>query len=143
MPEYIPSPTEWVRKQVEQIESSGGKEGMELRGMRVILVTMTGRKTGGIRKIPLMHAVTEDGTYILVASRGGAPEHPRWYYNLKANPDVTIRDGERVFDARVREVTDPEERARLWDVAVAAYPDYADYQERTERIIPVFAAEAV
>ena len=143
MPEYIPSPTEWVRKQVEQIESSGGKEGMELRGMRVILVTMTGRKTGGIRKIPLMRAATENGTYILVASRGGAPEHPRWYYNLKANPEVTIRDGERLFDARVREVTDPEERARLWDVAVAAYPDYADYQERTERVIPVFAAEAV
>jgi deazaflavin-dependent oxidoreductase (nitroreductase family) len=141
MPEYIPSPTDWVREQVELIESSGGKEGMALRGMRVVLVTMTGHKTGAVRKVPLMRAVTEDGTYVLVASRGGAPEHPLWYHNLQANPEITIRDGERVFEGRVREVADPDERARLWDVAVAAFPLYEEYQQRTERVIPVFAVD--
>ncbi len=141
MPEYIPSPTDWVREQVELIESSGGKEGVVLRGMPVVLITMTGHKTGAVRKVPLMRAVSDDGIYILVGSRGGAPEHPQWYYNLRANPDVTIRDGEEVFEARVREVTDPEERARLWAVAAAAFPNYDEYQERAGRVIPVFAAE--
>jgi F420H(2)-dependent quinone reductase len=142
MPEYIPSPTEWVRKQVEQIEASGGKEGMELRGMRVVLVTNTGAKTGAIRKTPLMR-VEVDGTYVLVASKGGAPEHPVWYYNLMAHPDVLVRDGEVERRMRVRLVTDPTERARLWTAAVAAYPPYAEYQTKTDRQIPVFAAEPI
>ncbi|PKN82082.1 MAG: nitroreductase family deazaflavin-dependent oxidoreductase [Chloroflexi bacterium HGW-Chloroflexi-9] len=142
MPEYIPSPTEWVRKQVEQIEASGGREGMTLRGMPVVLVTNTGAQTGAVRKTPLMR-VEVDGTYVLVASKGGAPKHPVWYFNLLKTPDVLLRDGEVERPMRARLVTDEAERARLWAAAVAAYPDYADYQTKTTRQIPVFAVEPV
>lgn len=142
MPEYIPSPTEWVRKQVELIEASGGREGMTLRGMPVVLVTNTGAKTGAIRKTPLMRVKVGE-TYVLVASKGGAPEHPVWYYNLVAHPDVLLRDGEVERPMRVRLVTDPAERAAFWAAAVAAYPPYAEYQEKTDRQIPMFAAEPV
>ena len=143
MTEYIPSPREWVADQVELYEGSGGTDGLTLRdtGLPVIIVTNRGRKTGAIRKTPLMRAM--DGrNYILVASQGGAPNNPRWYHNLKAEPNVEIRDETQVHSMRVREVVDPGERQRLWDIAVAAYPPYQEYQEKTDRIIPVFIAEA-
>lgn len=140
MPEYIPSPTQWVADQVRSIEESDGAEGTELRGMPVVLVTMRGRKTGAIRKVPVMRVVAGD-RYVAIASKGGAPTHPTWYHNLLANPDVTLRDRDRVLDLRARLVEDPAERAPLWEAAVQAYPDYAAYQERTERIIPVFVLE--
>ena len=143
MSEYIPSPREWVAEQVELYEGSGGTDGLTLRdtGLPVIIVTNRGRKTGAIRKTPLMRAV-DGNNYVLVASMGGAPKHPFWYHNLKAEPNVEIRDGIEVYSMRVREVVDAVERKRLWDIAVAAYPPYQDYQEKTDRVIPVFVAEA-
>lgn len=143
MSEYIPSPSAWVAEQVELYEGSQGTKGLTLRdtGLPVIIVTNRGRKTGAIRKTPLMRA--KDGNnYILVASRGGAPEHPLWYHNLRADPNVEIRDETEVYSMRAREVVDSAERTRLWDIAVAAYPPYQEYQGRTERVIPVFIAEA-
>ena len=142
MSDYIPSPVEWVRKQVELYESSGGTQGTTLRdtGLPVIIVTNTGNKTGAVRKTPLMR-VKDGDNYVLVGSVGGAPKNPVWVYNLRSNPDVQIRDLTEVFDMRVREVTDDAERARLWDIAVAAFPPYRDYQQRTSRRIPVFVAE--
>ena len=142
MPEYSPSPRQWVREQVELYERSGGTEGTTLRdtGLPVIVVTHTGNKTGAIRKTPLMR-VKDGARYVLVGSVGGAPTHPVWVYNLRANPAVEIRDHSAVQPMRVREVTDERERTRLWDLAVAAYPPYADYQARTTRRIPVFVAE--
>ena len=143
MSEYIPSPSDWVAEQVELYEGSGGTDGLTLRdtGLPVIIVTNRGRKTGAIRKTPLMRAV-DGNNYILVGSQGGAPKHPLWYHNLKAEPDVEIRDGTEVYSMRVREVVDPGERKRLWEIAVEAYPPYQDYQEKTDRVIPVFLAEA-
>jgi deazaflavin-dependent oxidoreductase (nitroreductase family) len=144
MAEYIPSPREWVRDQVELYERSGGAEGTTLRdtGLPVILVTHTGNKTGAIRKTPLMR-VKDGDTYVLVGSQGGAPTHPVWVYNLRANPAVEIRDLTIVQPMRVREVKDVAERTRLWELAVAAYPPYAEYQTRTTRQIPLFVAEPV
>ena len=144
MSEYIPSPSDWVAEQVELYEGSGGTKGTTLRntGLPVIIVTNRGRKTGAIRKTPLMRVVDGEN-YILVASKGGAPEHPLWYYNLKADPNVEIRDETEVYQMQVREVKDPEERARLWDIAVEAFPNYQLYQEKTDRLIPVFIAEPV
>ena len=142
MAKYIPSPRDWVREQVELYERSGGTQGTTLRdtGLPVIIVTHTGHKTGAIRKTPLMRV--KDGTnYVLVGSQGGAPKHPAWVHNLRANPVVELRDHAVVQAMRVREVEDEAERARLWDLAVAAYPPYADYQKRTARKIPVFVAE--
>ena len=142
MGEYIPSPRDWVREQVELYESTGGKEGTTLRetGLSVIIVTNIGNKTGAVRKTPLMRAV--DGpNYILVASTGGAPKHPVWYFNLKANPSVKIQDGPNLYDMTVREINTPDDRKRLGDIAVNAYPPYQEYQDRTDRIIPVFLAE--
>ena len=144
MNEYIPSPTGWVAEQVELYEGSGGTAGLTLRdtGLPVIIVTNRGRKTGAIRKTPLMRAM--DGkSYILVASRGGAPKHPLWYHNLKAEPNVEIRDGAEVYSMRVREVKDSVDKQRLWDIAVEAYPPYQEYQEKTDRVIPVFVAEPI
>jgi deazaflavin-dependent oxidoreductase (nitroreductase family) len=142
MPGYIPSPREWVRDQVELYERSGGREGTTLRdtGLPVIIVTHTGNKTGAIRKTPLMR-VKDGANYVLIGSVGGAPTHPVWVYNLRANPAVEIRDHTAVQTMRVREVDNEAERARLWGLAVAAYPPYADYQARTTRRIPVFLAE--
>jgi len=139
--DYAPSPSPWVRDQVEAYERSGGEEANTLldTGMPVVIVTMRGNKSGKVRKIPLMR-VTHDGEYALVASKGGAPEHPVWYYNLKAHPDqVTVQDGPEPFEAAVREVSGPE-RAEWWERAVAAYPPYAEYQTKTDREIPVFVA---
>jgi deazaflavin-dependent oxidoreductase (nitroreductase family) len=139
--EYVPSPAQWVREQVEAYERTGGQEANTLRdtGLPVIIVTMRGNQSGKIRKIALMR-VAHNGEYALVASKGGAPKHPVWYYNLKANPDeVTIQDGAEPFQAAVREVT-AEERAAWWEHAIAAFPPYAEYQKRTDREIPVFVA---
>ena len=140
MSEYIPSPTEWVAKQVELYESSGGTDGTTLGDRPVIIVTNRGHKTGAIRKTPLMR-VADGNSYVLVASRGGAPTHPLWYHNLKADPNVEIRDGVDVYSMRVRQVEDSAEKQRLWDIAVEAFPPYQEYQEKTDRAIPVFIAE--
>ncbi|MCY4455387.1 MAG: nitroreductase family deazaflavin-dependent oxidoreductase [Chloroflexi bacterium] len=142
MAEYVPSPTEWVRNQVELYESTNGAEGNDLHGMAVVIVTHRGRKTGAIRKTPLMRVADGDG-YVLVGSLGGAPQNPVWVYNLLADPDIEVRDRAEVSSMRARLVEDAEERERLWGLAVEAYPDYADYQERTERVIPLFRAEPV
>ena len=141
MKQYLPSPSKWVADQVELYESSGGTKGTTLRGLPVIIVTNQGCKTRAIRKTPLMRAVDGEN-YILVASKGGARSHPFWYYNLKTNPDVEIRDGVDVYQMRVREVVDLVERRRLRDIAVDAYPPYGDYQKKTRRLIPIFLAEA-
>ncbi len=142
MPDYIPSPRQWVRDQVELYERSGGTEGTTLRdtGLPVIVVTHTGNKTGAIRKTPLMR-VTDGASYVLVGSMGGAPTNPVWVHNLRANPDVEIRDHTVAQPMRVREVNNAAERARLWKLAVAAYPPYEDYQAKTTRQNPVFLAE--
>jgi F420H(2)-dependent quinone reductase len=142
MAEYIPSPRDWVRDQVELYERSGGTEGTTLRdtGLPVIVVTHTGNKTGAIRKTPLMR-VKDGANYVLVGSMGGAPKNPVWVYNLRANPAIEIRDLRAVQAMRVREVKDEAERARLWALAVAAYPPYEEYQTRTTRRIPLFVAE--
>jgi deazaflavin-dependent oxidoreductase (nitroreductase family) len=137
--EYEPSPSEWARKQVELYESSGGTKGTTLRGLPVIVLTTLGAKSGKIRKTPLMR-VEDEGRYAVVASLGGAPKHPVWYYNVKANPRVELQDGPVKQDLTAREVTG-EEKAQWWDIAVKAYPDYADYQRRTDREIPVFVLE--
>ncbi len=144
MSEYIPSTRGWVAEQVELYEGSGGTDGLTLRdtGLPVVIVTNKGRKTGAIRKTPLMRVV-DGNSYILVASQGGAPKHPFWYHNLKAEPNVELRDEAEVYSLRVREVVDSAERKRLWDIAVKAYPPYQEYQERTDRVIPVFVAEAI
>jgi deazaflavin-dependent oxidoreductase (nitroreductase family) len=144
MPEYIPSPRDWVREQVELYERTNGAEGNTLRdtGLPVIIVTHIGNKTGAIRKTPLMR-VKDGANYVLVGSRGGAPEDPVWVYNLRANPLVELRDLAVVRKMRVREVTDTAERERLWKAAVAAYPPYSEYQTRTTRVIPIFVAEPV
>jgi deazaflavin-dependent oxidoreductase (nitroreductase family) len=139
--EYVPSPAQWVREQVAAYERTGGEEANTLRdtGLPVIIVTMRGNKSGKVRKVALMR-VAHDGEYALVASKGGAPTHPVWYYNLRANADeVTIQDGPEPFEAEVREVTGPE-RAAWWERAVGAYPPYAEYQTKTDREIPVLVA---
>ena len=141
-PGYIPSPWQWVREQVELYESSGGTQGTTLRdtGLPVIIVTHKGNRTGAIRKTPLMR-VKDGVNYILVGSMGGAPNNPVWVYNFRAHPEVEIRDHTEIHAMRVREVSDDAERARLWKLAVAAYPPYEEYQAKTTRRIPVFVAE--
>jgi deazaflavin-dependent oxidoreductase (nitroreductase family) len=139
--DYEPSPWEWVSEQVEAYERSDGREANTLRdtGLPVIVVTTKGAKTGKIRKTPLMR-VEHDGEYALVASMGGAPKNPVWYYNLKAHPDdVVIQDGPEPFAVDVREITGDEKQV-WWDRATAAYPPYVEYQQRTDRQIPVFVA---
>jgi F420H(2)-dependent quinone reductase len=144
MAEYIPSPRDWVREQVELYERTNGADGNTLRdtGLPVIIVTHTGNKTGAIRKTPLMR-VKDGANYVLVGSTGGAPKNPVWVNNLRANPLVELRDLAVVRKMRVREVTDTAERERLWKAAVAAYPPYSEYQTRTTRVIPIFVAESV
>jgi len=139
--EYEPSPRDWVREQIEAYERSGGREANTLRdtGLPIIVVTTRGNKTGKIRKFALMR-VEHDGEYALVGSVGGAPKDPVWVYNLRANPtEVMIQDGAEPFAVEVREI-DGDERSTWWARAVAAFPSYADYQEKTERTIPVFVA---
>jgi F420H(2)-dependent quinone reductase len=139
--EYQASPWDWVKDQVETYERTGGREANTLRdtGLPIIVVTTRGNKTGKVRKTPLMR-VEHNGEYALVASMGGAPTNPVWYNNLKAHPDeVTLQDGEKPFEVDVRELAG-DERVRWWERAVAAYPPYAEYQQNTERLIPVFVA---
>lgn len=140
--EYEPSPQQWVRDQVELYERTGGREGNTLldTGLPVIIFTTRGAKSGKVRKIPLMR-VEHDGGYAMVASQGGAPTHPQWYANLQADPTaLTVQDGPEPFDAVARELTG-EEREVWWQRAVEAYPPYADYQRKTDRLIPVLLAE--
>jgi F420H(2)-dependent quinone reductase len=134
--EYEPSPAAWARDQVELYERSDGTEGTELRGRPVIILTSVGAKTGKIRKTPLMR-VEHDGEYAVVASKGGAASHPVWYYNLVANPQVELQDGAVKKEYLAREVSGAEREA-WWERAVAAWPDYANYQKKTDRTIPVF-----
>lgn len=137
--EYEASPQEHVRRQVAEYEASRGERANTMRGLPIVVVTMRGARSGKIRKVPLMR-VEHDGTYVAVASQGGAPRHPQWYHNLLAHPEVRVQDGATVVAARARVATG-EERARWWERAVAAFPNYAQYQERTEREIPVFLLE--
>jgi len=134
--EYEPSTSDWARKQAELFEGSGGTKGNALRGMPIILLTSVGAQSGKLRKSPLMR-VEHEGEYAVVASLGGAPRHPVWYYNLRAHPHVELQDGPDRKDYLAREVTG-EEKAGWWERAVAAYPDYAAYQKNTTREIPVF-----
>jgi len=136
---YAASPSQWVRDQVELYESSGGTAGTTMRGMPVVILTTRGARTGHIRKTPLMR-VEHEGKYAVVASQGGAPQHPQWYHNLVAHPDVQLQDGPVKQNMVAREL-DGEEREIWWKRAVAAFPDYADYQTKTERRIPVFVLE--
>ncbi len=139
--EYEPSTSDWAREQAELIEGSGGTEGTTMRGMPVVLLTTVGAKTGKLRKNPLMR-VEHDGEYAIVASLGGAPRHPVWYHNVVAHPLVELQDGTARGDFTAREVAG-EEKALWWDRSVAAYPDYADYQEKTTREIPVLVLTPV
>ena len=146
MSEYIPSPRSWVSEHVEQYEGSGGTEGAVYTtpefpdGLRMILVTHRGRKTGATRKTPLNRVVDGDN-FVLVGSTEGLPKNPLWYHNLKADPNVEIRDGTDVYSMRVREVVDAGERQRLWKLALEVFPRYQEYQDKTERAIPIFVAE--
>jgi deazaflavin-dependent oxidoreductase (nitroreductase family) len=139
--EYEPSASDWVREQVETYEQSGGTKANTLRdtGQPVVVVTYLGRKSGKIRKIALMR-VEDGGKYALVASKGGAPENPEWFYSLRDNPTVEIQDGPEPHDFTVR-IIDGAEREEWWDRSVAAFPNYAEYQQKTDRQIPVFLAE--
>jgi deazaflavin-dependent oxidoreductase (nitroreductase family) len=139
--EYEPSTQQWVRDQVALYEGSGGTEGTTMRGMPVIILTSKGARSGKLRKTPLMR-VEHGGRYAAVASLGGAPKHPVWYYNLLAEPNVELQDGPVKRDMIAREVSGAE-RDEWWERSVAAYPDYADYQASTERTIPVFVVEPV
>lgn len=133
------SPTDWVREQTERILRQGTTDGVEIFDRPVILLTITGAKTGKQRYVPLMR-VEKDGRYAIVASKGGAPEHPAWYFNVKANPAVQLQDGEKVVSLTAREL-EGAEREQWWRLAVEAYPPYAEYQTKTDRQIPVFILE--
>jgi deazaflavin-dependent oxidoreductase (nitroreductase family) len=139
--EYEPSPSAWVRNQVEKFETSGGTEATTLldTGLPIVVITNRGAQSGKVRKTPLMR-VEHDGKYAAVASQGGAPKNPLWYYNFKADPHVVLQDGQKITEMTAREVTGAE-KAQWWERAVAAYPPYAEYQEKTSRQIPVFVLE--
>ncbi len=141
--EYEPSPRKWVRDQVETFENSGGTEGITLTdtGLPVVIITNLGAKSGKVRKTPLMR-VEHEGSYAAVASQGGSPKHPLWYHNFVANPRVELQDGPKRIDMIAREVSG-DERAQWWDRAVAAFPPYAEYQQKTTRQIPVFVLDPV
>ncbi len=139
--DYEPSTLDWARENAEEYMASGGTRGTELKGRPVILLTTIGAKSGKLRKTPLMR-VEHNGEYAVVASLGGAPKHPVWYYNLKANPRVELQDGTEAADYDAREVFG-DEKAAWWERAVAAWPDYADYQTKTDREIPVFVLTPV
>lgn len=139
--DYEPSPWDWVREHADQIMESGSTEGAQMKGKPLILLTTVGAKTGKIRKTPLMR-VEHDGEYAIVASLGGAPKHPVWYHNVKAHPRVELQDGAVTRDYEAREVFG-DDKATWWERAVAAWPDYAEYQEKTDRVIPVFVLTPV
>ncbi|MBT9254851.1 nitroreductase family deazaflavin-dependent oxidoreductase [Phycicoccus sp. MAQZ13P-2] len=137
--DYIPSPSDWVREQVEKIDETGDTRSVSVMDRPVVMLTMRGRKTGAVRKVPLMR-VEHDGTYAAVASKGGAAEHPVWYGNLLADPHLTLQDGTESWPAVAREI-DGAEREEWWERCVAAYPPYAEYQTKTDRLIPVLLLE--
>ncbi len=139
--EYEISPVGWVRDQTEKIFETGTTKSVDIGGRKVILLTTRGVKSGKLRKVPLMR-VEHDGRYAIVASLGGAPKHPVWYFNVQAEPHVELQDGTVTNDYTAREATG-DEKAQWWERAVAAYPDYADYQKKTDREIPVFVLEPV
>jgi F420H(2)-dependent quinone reductase len=134
--EYAPSTSGWARRQAEQFEASGGTKANTIQGRPIVLLTNVGAKSGKLHKTPLMR-VEHDGEYLIVASKGGSHEHPRWYYNVRAHPHVELQDGAEKHDYVAREL-EGTERETWWDRAVAAYPPYADYQTRTDRLIPIF-----
>ena len=142
MTEYIPPALDWVRRQVELYEGSGGTEGTTRKGFPCIIVTHVGVKTGAIRKIPLIRVSVDKG-YVLIGSYAGSPKHPVWVYNLRASPKVEIRDQTEVFKMRVREVVNDPERQYLWEAIAKVFPSYIEYQARTSRQIPMFLAEPV
>jgi deazaflavin-dependent oxidoreductase (nitroreductase family) len=137
--EYEPSPSTWVREQVETYERTGGREGNTMRGVPIVVITSVGARSGKLRKTPVMR-VEHEGAYLAVASQGGAPEHPSWYHNFLARPLVDLQDGPEPHEYTAR-VVEGEERAVWWDRAVAVWPDYAAYQEKTDREIPLFVLE--
>jgi deazaflavin-dependent oxidoreductase (nitroreductase family) len=139
--DYQPSPRDGVREDVTRIEEAGTTDVVDRQGRPVVLVTMRGARTGAVRKVPLME-VEHEGDYVLVASQGGAPEHPQWYFNLKAHPEVEVQAGTTTFAARAREL-EGKERFDWWVRAVEAYPPYAEYQVRTQRLIPLFLLERI
>ncbi|MBC9822732.1 nitroreductase family deazaflavin-dependent oxidoreductase [Terrabacter sp. MAHUQ-38] len=139
--EYVPSPSDWVRKQVEEIERTGTTDSVHIMNLPVVLLTMRGARTGAVRKVPLMR-VEHEGTFAAVASKGGAPEHPQWYRNMLAHPDIELQAGTETVPVRARELSG-EERDQWWERCVAAYPPYAQYQTKTDRLIPVFVLEPV
>ena len=139
--EYVPSPRKGARDQVSEIERTGTTDSVDIMGMPVVLLTMVGAKTGAIRKVPLMR-VEHDGLYAAVASLGGAPDHPQWYWNLRRRPELDLQDGTVVTRRRARELEGPEREA-WWERCVAAFPPYASYQRKTDRLIPVFVLEPV
>lgn len=139
--DYEPSTSDWARENAEEYMESGGTKGTELKGRPVILLTTIGAKTGKVRKTPLMR-VEHDGEYAVVASLGGAPKHPVWYFNIKANPRVELQDGTATSDYEAREVFG-DEKATWWERAVETWPDYAEYQKKTDRQIPVFVLTRV
>lgn len=136
---YLPSPSTWVRDQVAEIERAGTTSSVDIQQRPVVLLTMTGAKSGAVRKVPLMR-VEHEGTYAAVASQGGAPAHPQWYHNLLAHPDLDLQDGTDTGPVRAREIDGPE-REQWWRRCVAAFPPYAEYQTKTDRVIPVFVLE--
>ncbi len=137
--DYVPSPSTWVREQVETIEATGDTRSVQVLDRPVVLMSMRGRRSGATRKVPVMR-VEHDGVYAAVASKGGAPEHPQWYANLLAHPAITLQDGTESWPAVAREVHG-EEREQWWQRCVAAYPPYAEYQTKTDRLIPVLVLE--
>ena len=139
--DYAPSPTDWVRNQVEKVEAAGTTDAVDIIGLKVVLLTMRGAKSGKIRKVPLMR-VENDGVYAAVASLGGAPKNPVWYYNLKADPKLTLQDGDVTREYVAREI-EGAEYDEWWKRSVDAYPPYAEYQTKTTRKIPVFLLDPV
>lgn len=137
--EYAPSTTEWVRKQVDAIEETGTTTSVHIQDRPVVLLTMRGKASGKVRKVPLMR-VEHEGVYAAVASKGGAPDHPQWYFNLLAHPDLDLQDGTRTRPVRAREISGAEREA-WWRRCVEAFPPYVEYQTRTDRLIPVFLLE--
>ena len=138
--EFEPSPTQWVRDQVDEIARTGDTRSVSVQDRPVVLLTMRGVSSGKIRKVPLMR-VEHDGDFLAVASKGGAPEHPAWYRNLLAHPEIELQDGTESWSARARVVELAAERAAWWERAVAAFPPYAEYQAKTDRLIPIFVLE--
>ncbi|AKS35261.1 nitroreductase family deazaflavin-dependent oxidoreductase [Mycolicibacterium goodii] len=134
------SPTEWVREQTQRILEQGTTDGVQVLDRPIVLFTTTGAKSGKKRYVPLMR-VEENGKYAMVASKGGDPKHPSWYFNVKANPTVSVQDGDKVLPDRTARELEGEEREHWWKLAVEAYPPYAEYQTKTDRLIPVFIVE--